>query len=440
MLDERMYDKAEVFEPLTDNVNNPLPERVTLEKYCPDRLNQGRQGSCVAWASAYGARTIMLSRETGQDPNSVAFSPSFLYNQIGLQDCQGSYIIRAMENMNKVGGLPFNRFPYNENDCSNQPDQSDLNEARAYRTKGFNRLSKDGDNYKTDMLSIKQNLAQGAPVVIGMMVGGSFMEQMKGNKVWIPDSYDYSMQGFGGHAMCVIGYDDYLEGGAFQIMNSWGEEWGERGIGWVRYKDFEHFVKEAYGLYPMGSTEKFNQTRLKAEIGLGLYTDQTGDLKDLPVIQLRHRGENLFSTVNALNPGTRFKIKVNNSIECYTYVFGQETDGSSYVLFPYTPKHSPYCGITGTRYFPKDYSMQPDSIGNKDYMAIVITKEPVDYKELNNSINQSRSYSFVTKIKEALNERLIDDIVFTENNGSLSFETGVESNQAVVVILEVNKR
>jgi hypothetical protein len=49
ILDEKVYDKAEVFEPLADNVTNPLPERVSLEKYCPDRLNQGQQGSCVAW-------------------------------------------------------------------------------------------------------------------------------------------------------------------------------------------------------------------------------------------------------------------------------------------------------------------------------------------------------------------------------------------------------
>jgi C1A family cysteine protease len=59
------------------------------------------------------------------------------------------------------------------------------------------------------------------------------------------------MMGFGGHAMCVIGYDDRKEGGAFQIMNSWGNDWGVNGIGWVLYKDFKHFVREAYGLDPM---------------------------------------------------------------------------------------------------------------------------------------------------------------------------------------------
>jgi len=439
ILDEKVYDKAEVFEPLADNVTNPLPERVSLEKYCPDRLNQGQQGSCVAWASAYAARSIMQARETGQDPNSTAFSPSFLYNQIGLEGCQGSYIIRAMETMKTTGAVSLDQFPYNEEDCSKQPSQYLLQSAEQFRTKGFNRLSKGGDDYKTDMLAVKQNLAQGAPVVIGMMVGGSFMQGMLGKKVWIPESSDYQMSGFGGHAMCVIGYDDYLEGGAFQIMNSWGKEWGENGIGWVRYKDFDYFVKEAYGLYPMGSSEKFDQTRLRAEIGFALFRDEA-DLNNLPEIPLVYRAENVYATSKPLQAGTKFKLRVTNTIECYTYIFGQETDGSSYVLFPYTAKHSPYCGITGTRLFPRDYSMQPDSIGRRDYMAIVVTKEPIDYKALKEIISNSRKLTYALKVKDALGDLLIGEASFTESRGAIAFEAPVSGKKAVAVIVEVDKQ
>ena len=54
------------------------------------------------------------------------------------------------------------------------------------------------------------------------------------------------------------------------------------------------------------------------------------------------------------------------------YLFGEETDGSSYVLFPYTEKHSPYCGITGTRLFPSDHSLEADDVGTVDVMAVVV--------------------------------------------------------------------
>jgi C1A family cysteine protease len=53
----------------------------------------------------------------------------------------------------------------------------------------------------------------------------------------------------GGHAVVVIGYDDkkvieIAEDndktiGAFKIRNSWGEDWGEEGYGWLPYKYLE---------------------------------------------------------------------------------------------------------------------------------------------------------------------------------------------------------
>lgn len=439
-LNQQMYDQAEVFEPLADNVKNPLPERVSLENYAPERLNQGRQGSCVAWSSAYAARSILYSRQTGHNPNQTTFSPAFMYNQIGLEGCQGSYIIRAMENMQQIGALPFEQFPYNENDCSTQPQQYQLQEASAYKIKGFNRLSKSGDDYKADMLAVKQNLAQGAPVVIGMMVGGSFMQGMLGQKVWIPTSDDYSKMGFGGHAMSVIGYDDYLEGGAFQIMNSWGSEWGENGIGWVRYKDFDFFVKEAYGLYPMGTTETSVQGKLQAEIGLAIYDDESGNTKNLPTVPLKYKNGNVYATREPIAKGTKFKIEVTNKIECYTYVFGQETDGSSYILFPYTPKHSPYCGITGTRLFPKDYSMQADQVGNKDYMAVVITSKPIDYKSLNDKISKNASASYAEKVKFALSDQLVRNVNFKSVGTNIGFDCDTQGQNAVAIVLEIDKK
>ena len=36
------------------------------------------------------------------------------------------------------------------------------------------------------------------------------------------------------------------------------------------------------------------------------------------------------------------------------------------VLFPYTEKHSPYCGTTGTRVFPRKQSLTADDVGTRD--------------------------------------------------------------------------
>ncbi|GJM33417.1 MAG: hypothetical protein DHS20C18_24180 [Saprospiraceae bacterium] len=431
-LDQERYDKAEVFEPLAYGAYNNLPTKVSLEKFAPRRGYQGNQGSCVGWASAYAARTILHARASGNDPDRVAFSPAYLYNQIALEGCQGAYMLEAMKSMYENGGLPYNEFKYNEQTCSNHPANADIAEGRQYKIKGYNRLTVGGDTYTPDIEAIKQNLAQGAPVVIGMQVGGTFMSRMLGQKVWYPNQSDYSMRGFSGHAMCVIGYDDNLEGGAFQIMNSWGEKWGDRGIAWVRYPDFERFTKEAYGLYPMGSSEQYDNNKLAVEFGLL-------DLATQNTIALKKEGDLVFRTVQPIRKGDKFKVLVANSIECYIYVFGQETDGSSYVLFPYTEKHSPYCGITGTRLFPKDYSMKADEIGNTDYIAVVVSKAALDVKQFNQSINNSREQTYAGKLRAALGSQRIPDVVFNAGK-TVSFEAERNGKNAVGMVVALDKQ
>lgn len=434
-LDSTVYDKAEVFEPLTyGSMGNSggLPSSVSLLQYAPRRLHQGNQGSCVGWASSYGARTILEAQASGKDPNQVAFSPSFLYNQIALSNCQGAYMLDAMETMRRGGVLPFREYPYDDSNCSLLPGPSQIARAQSFRIKGYNRLTLGSENYKPDIQGIKQHLAQNAPVVIGMQVGGTFMHDMRGRKVWQPTQRDYSMYGFAGHAMCVIGYDDNLQGGAFQIMNSWSEAWGENGIAWIRYPDFQYFVKEAYGLYPMGTAPKFDPNKL--EVQFGLVDNATQSL--LPLTQA---GDRVFRTKNPIRKGDKFKVAIANSVECNIYVFGEETDGSSYVLFPYTAKHSPYCGITGTRLFPKDYSMTADELGNRDRIAIVITKEPIDFNALNQRINQGKGANYAAKLQAALADQSIPAVQFQAADAvGFSCETG--SRNAVGMVIEIDKR
>lgn len=429
---QEVYDQAQVFEPLAFNDKNPLPESVSLQKYCPEIMNQGQQGSCVAWSSAYAARTILESQRSGQDPNNVRFSPSYLYNHIKInEECQGSYIQYAMEHMQNKGALPFSKFAYDEEDCSRMPDATLESMAQNYKTKGFTRLTLDGDKYAPDLNAMRQHLSQGSPVVIGMMVGGSFMREMEGQKVWHPTDEDYNMSGFGGHAMCIVGYDDNLEGGCFQIMNSWGKNWGENGFAWVRYNDFNYFAKEAYGVWPMG---KVNEPAAdKYAVSFGLVNNANNSY-----IKLKQSSTNNFETNGKVPVGTKFKVEVSNTIECYTYIFGSETDGSSYVLFPYTPKHSPYCGITGTRLFPKDKSMMVDNVGNRDYITVVFTKTPIDFNKLNDAINKSKKSNFADKFAEALQGEMVQNVSYRADD-KIYFETGTQGGNAVLINIAVNK-
>lgn len=439
--DPAEFNKASVYEGLEDDAGkNPLPEAVSLLRFAPDRSNQGEQGSCVAWSCAYGAQTILTAAATGADPNTIRFSPAYLYNQIKLEGCQGSYLQRAMEAMQTNGGVPLSQFPYTDQDCNRVPDESAKQAGRQNVIHGFTRIT-NGDNInEISVRGIKEHLNKNAPVAIGMMVGQSFMQNMMGQELWEPSDMDASQMGMGGHAMTVIGYDDRKFGGAFQIMNSWGPEWGNNGIAWVRYGDFKTYVREAYGIDPL--PKRSNVANIPLECNIGLVRNE-----DKQNIALRLAGNNLFETVSPIKVGTRFKMSIENATECYIYVFGQEVDGSSFVLFPYlktgetVSKHSPYCGITGYRLFPKAQSLEADSIGTKDYIAIVVSKDELDYNRINQAISQSRQSTYAGKVNEALQSILIRTARFNStNDGRIYFKVDANDNKAVAAIVAFDKR
>lgn len=428
------FNKASVYEGLEDDNNkNPLPEAVSLLRFAPDRGDQGQQGSCVAWSCAYGAQTVLTAAATHQDPNQIRFSPSYLYNQIKLDGCQGSYLQRAMETMSSNGGVPLSDYPYSDQDCDREPSSTDKQKGKQNVIHGFSRLT-NGDNIsKISVRAIKEHLAKDAPVAIGMMVGQSFMQDMMGRELWQPSGMDASQVGMGGHAMCVIGYDDRKFGGAFQIMNSWGSQWGKNGVAWVRYGDFQNYVKEAYGIDPLPKRTEVANVPLECSIGL-----VSNDTKQY--IRLRNAGNNNFQTIEPIKAGTRFKVEIKNETECYIYIFGSETDGSSYVLFPYTPKHYPYCGITGYRLFPKDQSLTADSIGTRDYIAIVVSKEALDYDQLNRTISSTPGSSYADKVNQALRSMTIRSARFNNTaDGAIYFKVDANDNKAVASIVAFDK-
>lgn len=428
-LDQAVYDKNEVYAAL-DN-GEPLPDRVTLEQFAPTPKDQGQQGSCVGWGSTYCGRTVLESVITGQNPNQIAFSPAFTYNQIGLDGCQGTYITKAVELLSNTGSVPFNQFPYTDQSCDKQPDNSLLQEARQFKMKGATRLTLNGDDYTVDVNAIRQNLARNAPVIIGMSVGGTFMQDMEGQEFWQPSQNDYNKNGFGGHCMCVIGYDDkyFKDDGAFLIQNSWGPKWGVNGRAWISYGDFVQFTNEAYGINAMPS--KQDQSKLDCSISLI-------DKGTKEEITLTSKGNNVFESASPLKIGQKFKVKITNNVECYIYIFGKETDNTSYVLFPYTPKHSAYCGITGTRIFPRDYSMEVDKIGNKDVIAILVSKQKLDFKAFNDKLTQDKNTDFSNRLFKQVENEKITNVTFQKTN-SISFTSDVEDKSILPLIIEINK-
>ena len=159
-------------------------------------------------------------------------------------------------------------------------------------------------------------------------------------------------------------------------------------------------------------------------------------------IPLKASNGNTFVTSTPVRKGTKFKMEIKNAVECYIYLFTPSTTGSSFVLFPYKPIHSPYCGITGTRLFPRKESIRADSLGNKDFMGVVVSKQALDYKAINDAINKSAQASFAAKLNEVISSASIKNVQYTNTNtGTIYFKANAtEKNNVVGCVVDIDKQ
>lgn len=214
------------------NYNENLPLNKDLSNYFPTPGNQGSQGSCVGWATAY-LKTYQESSERILDPNNIFFSPSFIYNQIKISDCiQGSIVEDAFKVIQEQGILLNRDFPYNYYNCTTQPTSNQVTNANKYKISRFAKVD------EQNIHEIKSNLEVGNPILIALDVNQAFKNYSGG--VFNNSANCQNC----GHAVVVVGYDDTKN--AFKLINSWGTGWGENGFMWINYNAFKGIVKEAY--------------------------------------------------------------------------------------------------------------------------------------------------------------------------------------------------
>ena len=220
-----------------------LPSKVDLADLMPPVGNQGQQSSCVAWSTAYANKSYQefverkdkgaWTYKSGNAPNyKTLFSPAFIYNQINGGKDSGSSISDAMALVVSKGAIPWDAMPYNEKNYSKQPTVEQLQLAAKFKAKEFQRLRYNEPN------EIKNQLAQGRPVVVGILINENIYEI--GKKIY----NEAKGANLGGHAITLVGYDDATN--TFKYQNSWGIEWGDKGFGYIDYKYFSKVCRSAF--------------------------------------------------------------------------------------------------------------------------------------------------------------------------------------------------
>ena len=219
-----------------------LPASVDLQAlgFMPPVGNQGQFGTCVAWATAYNAKTILEAVKFGLTQAQLSqaayqMSPRDLFINIaddkkGAADCNGTDFVPALDVVQSRGIATLATAPYDGlTSCQqSQADPAWAADAAKHKIDNYRRLDFTAQ-------AVKEEIAKHNPVILGAKLADNFM-------TWNSDAVYQNHSSFDNvgihsyHAMCIVGYDDNKgPAGAFKVVNSWSESWGAAGFIWVDY-------------------------------------------------------------------------------------------------------------------------------------------------------------------------------------------------------------
>lgn len=287
-----ILDDEEIIQSKLDRTRtDQVPLAASLKSLAPHTLLQ-QNSTCVAYSIAT-ARTMLYARNHRlSDIDSITayyYSPHWIYyrNKDG-NDTQCSNglsfeptLINVMDQgVTRLAFVEYPDFyPFTEITlCNSYPpiEKQDSLDAKEW---GLDEVF-----VLKNLEDVKLAIAKSYPVVFGMKIPDSFEDQL-GKELWTPLESDKVSKLYG-HAMVIVGYDDYKYGGAVEVLNSWGAEWGKGGYIWIKYDDIiDYITTKVFALEKKGN-DKFGRAITNPETDFLLQMDIKNSSKNKEILPL----------------------------------------------------------------------------------------------------------------------------------------------------------
>jgi C1A family cysteine protease len=192
--------------------------------------DQGTEGGVVGFALA-AALEYQILKKTGQ---AVRISPREIYNLAKTTpNDSGAQLADGLRVLQTEGAVLEDVWPYKAGEFSTKAPPN-FASARRFKIAGYAKVK--------GIDEIKSALQNNGPVIAGISVYESFetLDVTKTGAVPLPKPKEILV---GGHAICIVGFDD--EKKTFKFLNSWGSGWGDKGYGYLPYDYLKNNSSEA---------------------------------------------------------------------------------------------------------------------------------------------------------------------------------------------------
>ncbi len=453
ILDEEAYGQVPVQSDYGDGSKSEMDavqkiRKVSLKPYCPEVKSQGAISSCVGWAAGYAAYSIQQAilnewRGLRDVTTENAFSAMFLYNQIKIYDCEnGARISDALELMRDSGNVFHKDFDMEIDNCYRKPDSILMVKAKKHKIKRFEALFRSNASSEVKKNKTKLSLIQNKPVIAGFELLNGFQQLRATDEFWYPEIGDQGL--FGGHAMVVVGFDDEKQ--AFEIMNSWGSGWGNKGFIWVPYDDYARYCRHAYQM-SISEEELIRDKIFTAEAQLRRPVMKTKDgvVYNYPEVILK---KNIYQFRQPAQSGKdRFQLlleNVNNSM--YAYAFSLTSDNRLKIHWPRDGEiDEKFEGLNESAIItvPEVKLILPTPHKallfkkGKEYLILLFSLEPLD--DINQKIeNLVRGVGDIpSRLQEVFGKDLVPFNQLNYNPLKMAFRNGINSGSIIPIIFEM---
>ena len=206
--------------------------------------DQGDLGSCTANAldNVYKIRSMVVMGNYFNGSRIASYYYEREHDGTLLDGDVGSTLSSAAWVLQTIGLADESLCPYDEAQYNNPPPAAYKAAAIAEHVDVAQRL--DAQDELTTISNIKMALVKDYPVMFGFNCTSQIFKVGKDGNLPMP-----SGRFVGGHATCILGYDDNHENldsstGAVFVKNSWGTKWGAPYMGnpggyfWMPYRYF----------------------------------------------------------------------------------------------------------------------------------------------------------------------------------------------------------